>query len=125
MKAGLVGSRGTRPEAKGRPEPPARWPFSVGPLAAGPARATDASPARGATTGSLAGQTVSRYGVLAKLGSGASGEACKAEHLSPGIPMAFKLIHPRNPGDPHTRVRFAREAKAAAGTPRPVPSPRR
>ncbi|MFO7609613.1 MAG: protein kinase [Candidatus Krumholzibacteriia bacterium] len=64
--------------------------------------------------GSLVGQTVSHYRVLAKLGAGASGEVYKAEHLSLGIPVAVKFIHPRNLEDPHTRVRFAREARAAA-----------
>ncbi len=63
---------------------------------------------------SLIGQTVSHYRVLAKLGAGANGAVYKAEHLSLGIPVALKFIHPEGLQDPATRVRFAREAKAAA-----------
>ena len=63
---------------------------------------------------SLIGQTVSHYRVVSKLGAGANGAVYKAEHLSLGIPVALKFIHPEGLQDPETRVRFAREAKAAA-----------
>jgi len=62
----------------------------------------------------MIGRTVSNYRVLAKIGMGSSGAVYKAEHLTLGIPVALKFIHPENLWDPDNRTRFAREARSAA-----------
>ncbi|MEN8006035.1 MAG: protein kinase [Candidatus Krumholzibacteriota bacterium] len=62
----------------------------------------------------MIGRTVSNYRVLAKIDSGSSGAVYKAEHLTLGVPVALKFIHPEYMYDPDNRIRFAREARAAA-----------
>ncbi len=62
----------------------------------------------------MIGRTVSNYRVLAKIGGGSSGTVYKAEHLTLEIPVALKFIHPEYMTDPENRIRFAREARAAA-----------
>ena len=62
----------------------------------------------------MIGRTVSNYRVVARIGGGSSGAVYKAEHLTLGIPVALKFIHPEYMSDPENRIRFAREARAAA-----------
>jgi len=62
----------------------------------------------------MIGRTVSNYRVLAKIGGGSSGAVYKGEHLTLGIPVALKFIHPEYMTNPANRIRFAREARAAA-----------
>ena len=51
---------------------------------------------------------------LDELGRGAMGITYRAQDLTLGSPVALKIISARYSGDPETRERFRREARAAA-----------
>ena len=62
----------------------------------------------------MTGQTVSHYRVLEKLGQGGMGAVYKGEDLKLGRRVALKLITGPAADDKEFRVRFVREARAAA-----------
>jgi serine/threonine-protein kinase len=63
---------------------------------------------------SLAGQIVSHYAFLEKLGAGGMGEIYKARDSRLNRIVAVKVLAPGKTGDPHLRRRFIREAQAAS-----------
>ena len=62
----------------------------------------------------MTGQTVSHYRVLEKLGQGGMGAVYKGEDLKLGRRVALKFITGPAADDKEFRVRFVREARAAA-----------
>jgi hypothetical protein len=60
------------------------------------------------------GGTVSRYQVLALLGSGGMGEVYKATDPVLSRPVALKVLRPELSGDPERLSRFLHEARAAS-----------
>jgi Tol biopolymer transport system component/predicted Ser/Thr protein kinase len=60
------------------------------------------------------GQTVSRYRILNRIGSGGMGVVYEAQDLRLGRRVALKLLHDEFATDPQSRSRFEREAKAAS-----------
>ena len=63
---------------------------------------------------SLAGQTVSHYVFLEKLGSGGMGEIYKARDSRLNRVVAIKVLEPSKTRDPERRRRFIQEAQAAS-----------
>ena len=63
---------------------------------------------------SLAGQTVSHYVFLDKLGSGGMGEIYKARDSRLNRVVAVKVLDPAKTRDPERRRRFIQEAQAAS-----------
>jgi serine/threonine protein kinase len=55
-----------------------------------------------------------RFRLIRLLGQGGMGEVWAAQHASLDIPCAVKFIHAESAAKPEVRVRFEREAKAAA-----------
>jgi serine/threonine protein kinase len=65
------------------------------------------------------GQTIGRYKVLEKLGSGGMGDVFKAEDSKLGRPVALKLLASHLLRDEEAVKRFQREARAAAALSHP------
>lgn len=63
---------------------------------------------------SIAGQTVSHYALLEKLGAGGMGEIYKARDLRLNRIVAIKVLAPALTRDPERRRRFVQEAQAAS-----------
>lgn len=57
----------------------------------------------------FANETIGEYRVLEPLGSGAVGQAFRAEHIPSGDNVAIKLMHDRLSSDPDVQNRFVRE----------------
>jgi serine/threonine protein kinase len=61
-----------------------------------------------------AGQVISHYEVLARIGEGGMGAVYKARDTELGRSVAMKVLHPNVAADPERRARFLREARAAS-----------
>src|SRR5437867_4084453 len=66
------------------------------------------------TSGSLAGQTISHYRVVEKLGDGGMGVVWKARDTRLDRFVALKFLPATKMSDPERKRRFAQEAKAAS-----------
>jgi predicted Ser/Thr protein kinase len=61
-----------------------------------------------------AGQVISHYEVLARIGEGGMGAVYKARDTELGRTVAMKVLHPNVAANPERRARFLREARAAS-----------
>ena len=67
----------------------------------------------------MIGKTISHYRILEKLGEGGMGVVYKAEDTKLERTVALKFLSPHTLGGEEERVRFIREAKAAAALAHP------
>src|SRR5215468_10435096 len=80
-----------------------------------PDRPADAAVA----TGSLVGQRLGPYDVVAPLGAGGVGVVYRARDTRLGRDVAIKVLPPDVAGDPDRLARFQREARATAALSHP------
>ena len=69
--------------------------------------------------GKWRGFVIGSYRLLNKIGSGGMGQVYLAHHQSTGRPVAIKVLNAQLVHDPAARVRFTREAQAAAAMTHP------
>ena len=69
--------------------------------------------------GKWRGFVIGSYRLQAKIGSGGMGQVYLAHHLTTGRPVAIKVLNAQLVHDPVARVRFTREAQAAAAMTHP------
>src|SRR3990170_2684597 len=67
----------------------------------------------------MIGRTLSHFRILAKLGEGGMGVVYRAEDEKLRRPVALKVLPPDRVGDEERRLRFLREARAAAAVSHP------
>jgi serine/threonine protein kinase len=67
----------------------------------------------------LIGKTLSHFRIMSKIGEGGMGVVYKAEDEKLRRPVALKVLPPDLVGDEERRLRFLREARAAAAVTHP------
>jgi eukaryotic-like serine/threonine-protein kinase len=101
-----------------KPVPPEELLTTARPRAASPTAPTRASvspPARERRDELLAGTVLAgKYKIVRVLGAGGMGRVYQGEHLSLGVPVAIKTMHPLYATIPEYVRRFSREAHAAS-----------
>ena len=79
-----------------------------------PTQASVAPPGKAVAPEGIGRVVAGKYRIVQQLGHGGMGAVYEAEHLTLGIGVAVKVMHPHVAADPETSRRFAREARAVS-----------